>query len=355
MCISSRTVDPITIVASVLLALFGGFWTYWSFGELYYEGSGLPFPQPLAYLLPCATALILTAIALRWPRVMGRGIVVLSLVFYVWVLSLNLTRWGFSWQLVLAWTGVAGAAVLAGVLLMIAGARAARRRAAIEEVVTSRWARQLSPLIAFGFPGLIALAVSAHQLPIVTARMDDGGRGVRIIEGNSVRLAWAPAGPGWNWRQPWGGYPSWDSLAFYGVKPIGLKSNREIGTKHAGSGDMARTGLCAYLDANGTRLMAEPTHVWRMPSVDELVRSLTWRGASAGCTWKGNRGRSSCRTTPQKETPLWAPGEPPIYMWTGSERTHEQAWYVNYQGFVSSQPKGFGNPRHGYRCVKPVP
>jgi hypothetical protein len=352
---SSRTLDPTTILASTLLALFGGFWTYWSFGELYYEGWGLPFPQPLVYLIPCAAALSLAAATLRWPRAMGGGIVLLSVVFYAWVLSLNLTRWGFSWRLVLGWTGTVGVAVLAGVLFMIAGARAARRGGAAEEVIKPWWVRHLSALIVFGIPMVIAASVTASELPKVLGRVDDGGRGVRIIEGNGVHLAWASAGPGWNWRQPWGGYPSWDSLAFYGVMPIGLKSSREIGARHASGEDMRRTGLCGYLDVGGTTLLAEPTHLWRMPTHDELVRSLTRRGASAGCVWNGERGPSSCRTRPQKETPLWAPDEPPVYMWTGSERTHEQAWFVNYLGFVSSQPKGFGNPRHGYRCVKPVP
>jgi hypothetical protein len=115
---------------------------------------------------------------------------------------------------------------------------------------------------------------------------------------------------------------------------------------------MARTGLCGYLNAEGTALMAEPQHVWRMPTVDEFVRSLNRRGAHAGCVWSGARGPSTCRVQPEKETPLWAPDQQPIYMWT-TEQSADKAWFVNYLGYVSAQPKGFGNPRHGYRCVKP--
>jgi hypothetical protein len=52
-----------------------------------------------------------------------------------------------------------------------------------------------------------------------------------------------------------------------------------------------------------------------------------------------------------KDTPLWDPHDQLIYMWT-SEQSADRVWYMNYQAFVSRQPKGLGNPRHGYRCVK---
>ncbi len=55
--------------------------------------------------------------------------------------------------------------------------------------------------------------VAADQLPKVPARHDDALRGARAVEANGLRLMWAPAGPGWNWRQPDGSYPSWDVLA----------------------------------------------------------------------------------------------------------------------------------------------
>jgi hypothetical protein len=47
------------ILGTALLAAFACFWTFWSFGELYYEGWAMPFPQPLACLIPFAIALAL--------------------------------------------------------------------------------------------------------------------------------------------------------------------------------------------------------------------------------------------------------------------------------------------------------
>ena len=58
--------------------------------------------------------------------------------------------------------------------------------------------------------------------------------------------------------------------------------------------------------------MAEPQDVWRMPTVDELVRSLVRRGENAGCAWDGEQKRAACRVAPDKEMPLWATDEPPI-------------------------------------------
>jgi hypothetical protein len=339
------------ILATGLLTAFVAFWTFWSFGELYYEGWGMPFPQPLAYLLPFALALALGAATLAWPRVMGAGIMLLSLVFYGWAISMNLRRWGFSWGLVLSWSGMAAFTLIGGALFIVDGTIRARRGAEPSVVPAPWWQRRLRWIVVIGVPLVIALVMTAVNLPPILMRHDDGGRGARLIEADGVRLVWAPAGPGWNWRQPWGGYPSWDSLAFYGVAPAGLKTARETGGRHATAEDMARTGLCGYLDAEGTALMPEPPHVWRMPTADEFVRSLTRSGRAAGCSWNGQRGRMTCARQPDKETPLWNPDDPPIYMWT-SEQSATDAWFVNYQAFVSHQPKGFGNPRHGYRCVR---
>ncbi len=334
------------IVATAMLAAFVGFWTFWSFAELYYEGWNMPFPQPLAYVIPCAVALALGAATLAWPRVMGAVIVGLSVLFYGWAIAMNLQRWGFTWGMVLGWLGMASLTVLGGVLFVIDGRRRAR---AVQVEAGPWWRRRLRWLVVVGAPLLLAVVMSAAGLTRIALRLDDGDRGARRIAGDGVDLVWAPAGPGWNWQQSWGGYPSWDSLALYGATPVGLKQTPE--GRHATAEDMARTGLCGYLDAAGTSLTVEPQHLWRMPTIDEFVRSLTRGGEPAGCTWSGAPGSMACRTAPDKETPLWAPDQPPIYMWT-SEQSGSDAWYVNYEGFVAHQSKGFGNPRHGYRCVR---
>jgi hypothetical protein len=95
-----------------------------------------------------------------------------------------------------------------------------------------------------------------------------------------------------------------------------------------------------------------------MPTADEIVRSLVHRGRSAGCTWDGRSEEAECSAQPNKDTPLWAPDEPPIYYWSADEFDRESAWYVpytggvRYGGAISHQSKSWGNPRHGYRCVR---
>jgi len=214
------------------------------------------------------------------------------------------------------------------------------------------WQRHLRYLLALGAPALIILGVTVWMLPQNLMRVDDGDRGTRLIHGNGVDLIWAPAGPGWNWKQPYGGYPSWDMLAWYGKPPAGMKTGDDLPVGHATQRDMDQTGLCRYLDASGERLMPTPQNIWRMPTTDEVVRSLVHRGQNAGCIWDGLSNKAQCSLTPDKETPLWAPDQPPIYMWSGEEASAEKAYYVSYNGWVRTQPKSWGNPRHGYRCVR---
>jgi hypothetical protein len=112
--------------------------------------------------------------------------------------------------------------------------------------------------------------------------------------------------------------------------------------------------LCAYLNEDGLTLADEPQYIWRMPTTDELVRSLVIHNENAGCEWDGASPQANCDKLPDKETPLWAPDQEPIYYWTADEYDVRKAYYVSYHGWVRYQPKSWGNPRHGYRCVREV-
>jgi hypothetical protein len=201
------------------------------------------------------------------------------------------------------------------------------------------------------------------MLPFVLTRVDDGDRSARVIDGNGVSLVWASEGPGWNWQQPWGGYVSWDSIALYGAPPVGVdwKSKPSYGRlddgtwHHATADDMTRTNICLYLSDDGLTLMDEPQHIWRMPTVDEYVRSFVRHGENAGCAWRGEYiQRVTCDIQPDKETPLWAPNLAPIYYWAAEEYDERAAYFVSYNGFVNAAGKSSANTRHSYRCVKEV-
>jgi hypothetical protein len=194
----------------------------------------------------------------------------------------------------------------------------------------------------------MVIAVSAYWAPILLSRIDDGDRGARLIEGNGVTLIWAPEGPGWHQH-----YYSWNEIAFYGVPPVGFGEKPGYQDRDATFEDMNTTGLCCYLAEDGITIMAEPQNIWRMPTVDEIVRSLGRHGENAGCTWDGKSIRAECQVFPDKETPLWAPDWSPIYYWAADEYDADEAYYVSYNGEgINHQPKSWGNERHGYRFVR---
>ena len=265
-------------LAAGLMILITSLRAYWGAAEMYYEGWGLPFPQPLAYFIPLAITLTLTLLALRWPRAGGWLIILLGAAFTFFVFRRRIGDMDLGD--VLSWFPVAFLTLAVG-FLFIRGGRAAFH--ARPQPDRPWWRCKLHYLLALAIPALVVLGVTVWMSPRDLMRVDDGDRGARLIRGNGVELVWAPAGPGWNWKQPYGGYPSWDMLAWYGRTPVGMKTGYELPPGHATQADMDAMNLCRYLDASGEHLMPEPQNIWRMPTTDELVRSLVRRGENAGC------------------------------------------------------------------------
>ena len=63
--------------------------------------------------------------------------------------------------------------------------------------------------------------------------------------------------------------------------------------------------LASRLSMDGTQLMNQPVNNWRLPTVDEAVRSLTRGGENAGGEWDPESKRPSYKIQPDKESPLW--------------------------------------------------
>ncbi|MGM0374007.1 MAG: DUF7670 domain-containing protein [Chloroflexota bacterium] len=334
-------------IASLLMIFFTAMWTFWGIAEMYHEGWWGAWYNRLPYLVPIFATLLPTLVVFRWPMV-GGGLIILLGTFVAVFFGKTVALIGLAIALV-------GAAFVVDGLL--------KRRKLSEETQThaSWWRRHWRYVLAVGLPILIILSVSVYMLPIVLTRVDDGYRGARLIEGKDIELIWAPEGPGWNWKQPWGGYPSWQKIAIYGVPPVGLEDKPGYGRQDTGDEavlyateeDMAETNLCLYLNEEGTELMDEPQGIWRMPTTDEVVRSLTRHGENVGCTWQGERReRVGCDRTPKKESPLWATDHPVVYYWTADVYSDSQGYFVAYNGTVNATVKTGGNPRHSYRCVK---
>lgn len=191
----------------------------------------------------------------------------------------------------------------------------------------------LAALYAYGRPSPLAWARRALVcIPLVTAVVSGAYPGWRVltrpatfdpsmrqIAGNGVDLFWVPAGPGWDDR----GF-SW----------------------------FEARSRCDRLTADGTALAPTPQHLWRLPSVDEAVRTMVWRGRNAGGVWDATAHEARYREMPDKEAPLWNPFSPVIYWWTKDESDASQAYRVVYNGQVNAVPKAW---RPGYlacRCVR---
>ena len=342
------------IVGMGLMTLITALWMFWSMGEMYYEGWWGGWKVRLAYLIPGTVCWLLLVLAVWRPRLGGWALVLVGTGFTVWWWGPEALRGTLTLERVLSQAPMCAAIAGVGVLFLLEG-RWRRQREALGWQPAGRWVlRNLHWAAAVGAPLVVILGSSAANLPGILARVDDGDRDARRITGDGVDLVWAPRGPGWNWLQDFGGYPSWNKLAWYGVEPVGMETKYESGV-FAGQADMDTTGLCRYLSADGLTLMEEPQNIWRMPTVEEMVASFSLHGENCGCKWLGGGINeqvvcSSCQ--PDLETPLWAPDESPIYYWVGEEYDEENAYYVSYNGWVKRQPKSWGNPRHGYRCVR---
>ena len=331
-------------IAVGLLTAVTTFWTYWGVGEAYYEGWWGAWYNPLPYLIPAAILLALTLLGIKWPRKGGWVIVMVGgAIFVGWLVISEFTLMNLLKAFLLG-----GLAALVGVLFLLEARRQQRRRSENRKPPRKWFRRNLSYLLAIGLSLVVIIGFSVYWLPIVLGRVDDGDRGARLIEGNGVTLVWAPAGPGWPED-----YYSWNDIAFYGVPPVGVGEKPGYDDRDATLEDMNTTGLCCYLSEDGLTIMNEPQYIWRMPTVDEVVRSLVRHGENAGCTWDGKSGRANCQVLPDKETPLWAPDWSPIYYWAADEYDESEAYYVSYNGNgINHQPKSWGNQRHGYRFVR---
>jgi len=180
-----------------------------------------------------------------------------------------------------------------------------------------KWAYRLLVTV----PLLMILAIAIPQGIRVSQRVNDHDDGMRTVPGNGVTLVWAPRGPGWPDRGT-----SWEEAQ----------------------------RICQYLSEDGTVLMEEAQNIWRLPTVDEAVRSMMLHGQNAGGTWDALEGKAVYLRTPDKETPLWDPHSKVIYYWTAetSPQDERRAYIIVYHGGVYGKMKTDGQDYLSFRAVK---
>lgn len=298
-------------LALAISTVIAGLWAFWGTIECFHEGwwaatLGGRLLQALAYHTILLVSLAMLALAIRWPKVGAVVYFLLGLAFSWLIFS---ARWpDISLEAFLSWLPVTGLVVGVGFLW---------------------WFGRLSPLklaylLGIGLPLLVSLGSSVEPIWRIAHRSDDGVRTARLVAGNGVSLVWAPAGPGW-------------------VRDA----------EHSCSWAKARD-RCAHLSENGTKLMDEPQYIWRLPTIDEAVRSLTRGGQNAGGGWDAEAQRASYSVRPDKESPLWDSYSETIYWWTASEVDDERAWRIVYNGSTWALPKDLGMGSQGFRAVRDV-
>lgn len=275
------------------------FWAFWGIIENFHEGwfyesllmnVGLMFAQ---YLSPMLVFMGVALVSIYWPRV-GGSLHIIFALFMVWFFQ--------------AFSNAATFLII--IPLAILGALYWFGRPQPRKVAT---------YLVIGLPLLTLVICGIEPIMRVSQRINDGNLEARLVEGNGVALIWAPDGPGW----PRNGM-DWVEA-------------REV---------------CQYLAEDGTDLASTAQNIWRLPTVDEAVRSMSRHGKNSMGEWDAQSAQASYQTRPDKESPLWNVYSQVIYWWTATEVDEEHAYIIVYDGKVWSRSKEFGPAYLGVRCVK---
>lgn len=178
--------------------------------------------------------------------------------------------------------------------------------------------RRLAYILIISIPVLILAVTTVIGLVRVSKRIDDGDYGMRKIDANGICLVWAPRGPGWPDR---------------GVSRLEAEK------------------ICSHLSGDGSQLLQEEVNIWRLPTVEEAVRSQMLHGENAGGVWDEEQKKASYEMTPDKETPLWDPHSMIIYYWTSDKEGKDRAYIIAYNGGVFTRD---ADSRFGYLSFRAV-
>jgi len=293
------------VTLSVLAACF---WAFWGTLENFHEGwwharLGDNLLLTGAYLGPATAVVVLALLAVRWPRVGGAIHVLLGLALLAW------------W-----WGQMRGASLIHHLTHMVTVTSEAVVALGILYVFGRARPRRLAMILLVALPALVAVACAIEPVWRISQRSGKAVDSSVVVRGNGVELLWAPPGPGW---------PKKGNVDFAEAQRI-----------------------VAHLTADGQSCAETPQNIWRLPTVAEVVGSLTRRGHNAGGRWDAAAGTATYTVMPDKEPPLWHMDSPVIYWWTSSS-VGSRVYIVVFNGRVSPRtPAGTGST--AFRAVREV-
>jgi len=285
-----------------LSTLIAGFWAYWGSIATFHEGwyyhslwknFGLMFSQ---YLSPMMIFVLLAIASIRLPRV--GALLHIGAGFAIPLFVVRTTP---------ALLFISAPLILLGLLYWGGRPRPIRRAYACAAVIP------FAAALLCGAPGAFRVA----------GRVDDGIRDARVVEGNAVALVWAGRGPGWP-----------DDARGYTWKEA--------------------DSICGSLTDDGKSVAAARLNIWRLPSVEEAVRSMARHGKNARGEWDPVTAKPAYAFGPDKESPLWDPFSPVIEWWTSTQVDDATAFRVVYNGQVSPARKKTRLGYFAFRAVRDV-
>jgi hypothetical protein len=221
------------------------FWAFWGIIENFHEGwyyesllsnAGLMFAQ---YLSPTLILLGVTLISISWPRFGGSLHVIFALI----------AAWFFQVFTNAVMLLLISPLIGLGVLYWFGRPQP----------------RKLAVSLAIGFPILILIISGVEPVLRVSQRTADGNLQARLVHGNGVNLTWPPDGPGW---------------------------------PHTGINWYKAQQVCQYLSEDGLTTASTPQKIWRLPTVDETVRSMARHGLNSDGVWDVEKAEATYKTTP---------------------------------------------------------
>ena len=114
--------------------------------------------------------------------------------------------------------------------------------------------------------------------------------------------------------------------------------------------------ICRYLSEDGMVIMKEEQNIWRLPAVNEAVRSMMIHKENAGGVWSADKKSAKYDKKPDKESPLWDVHSKVIYYWTAdtSVKDETRAYIIVYHGGVFDKRKTDSQDYLSFRAVKDV-
>jgi len=305
---TERKIKIINWVTIVFILFLSGFWAFWGIIENFHEGwyfVSLWKNIALSLIQYLSMTLILTILALvsiRWHKIGGILWIIGWLGFsYFIFFGGNIP---FSLRRLFIWLPITAPLLLVGLSFYFYEIK--NRKTAYMLIISI----PLLIIFAFGIPNLLR----------VNSRYNDHNFGLRIVQGNGVKLEWAPKGPGFPEK---------------GVDWFEAKKR------------------CLHLNEKGDKLLKEEQNIWRLPTREEIVRSLTRKNKNCGGKLT-KEGGAVYKISPDKETPLWDPNSMIIYYWTSESKGDRLVYMVSYNGRILSRYGDNGAGYHGFRCVRNI-